>query len=819
VFAEQDLQPMIAHADDYTFGYYPYGWRGANVDGDRIFAIQTNRYALTINTTAGRIDRLGAVLNPLPAQDALLQGNDLLDKLPALRMTCEAVVDGVTYVVVQGAPKPDAVVLQRMGRFLQHVQMRGLTLRADDGSELGGANAWIEVYGWSDRVSVIFHVEPLEGTRTIEPTLRFSTAGLRVIEDHKVLVVGRDEESDGVALVNPFPDGQNLQHKAESILVSASAARVAIAIVPDAVAPLDAGQREAVAMRAFSTEPGFHATGIAPYTGLLDVTYDPAIGWHRVVLRENPDINVMERVQFELENRTQSKQTVRLCFAKEGGSFGITGMSPVLRDAQGLPIGLPVQISKNWHVQPAWFTGLTMLGIEPGVKESLEFDLAYARWGGVPAVSHAQLCLDGWGTNQQWDQMAIGSFGESICYDPDVNLNRGMIDDMRPLMVRGMGTQPNKQWSWTHNVGGGDFLVVFKDGKRQFLSRQKTLYEHYGPVLSDVTYAGEVPDGAIQSTIRTQSWRTDDYVRAVYTLRYDVVRPVADIERLAFFQLGADRYNHNLYSTITVGNLDGAVESWEPEMGGWTYSRQSEPLDSNHPWIALTGATKNPPPYIKEDDQGAWANRGFIVRSWKAKLGGKRVRNPHYSVFGTEDGNVPSAVVELSLPPDMIALQPGDFVEAEVEMLILPQRAEDYYGPNDALRNVLTEHPDSWQPVHREAAQNNLTVTARTGHVEHSYPIVVRAGKNGRRAEFVVRGGVGYVPITIVGAANRGPFTLTESTEAGTRSIDQSTDVGNDWWQTLYRPESQSYDLTFTVPMDDAGKSRTYTWVLGEAAE
>ncbi|MCL4692306.1 MAG: hypothetical protein KJ060_07330, partial [Candidatus Hydrogenedentes bacterium] len=42
---------LITHAEDYTFGYYPFGWRGTDAAGDRVFAIQTNCYALTLNTT------------------------------------------------------------------------------------------------------------------------------------------------------------------------------------------------------------------------------------------------------------------------------------------------------------------------------------------------------------------------------------------------------------------------------------------------------------------------------------------------------------------------------------------------------------------------------------------------------------------------------------------------------------------------------------------------------------------------------------------------------------------------------------------------
>src|SRR5262249_35770582 len=155
----------------------------------------------------------------------------------------------------------------------------------------------------------------------------------------------------------------------------------------------------------------------------------------------------------------------RLFFDKPDIGSGITGMCPLIRDRDGNPTGIPVQISKNWH--PAaerrvlfdgpWVHGFSLLRLPPRKTVDLNCAMPYARWGGVPAASHAQLCLVGWGGNQLWEQSAIGSFGESICYDPDVGLGRSRIDDIRPLMVTSMSPHQPK-WTWTNNVGGGDFL-------------------------------------------------------------------------------------------------------------------------------------------------------------------------------------------------------------------------------------------------------------------------------------------------------------------------------------------------------------------------
>lgn len=60
-----------------------------------------------------------------------------------------------------------------------------------------------------------------------------------------------------------------------------------------------------------------------------------------------------------------------------------------------------------------------MFTIPAGQTVQLEYTSVNALWGGVPAASHAQLCLVGWGSNQLWEESAIGAWGETICYEPD----------------------------------------------------------------------------------------------------------------------------------------------------------------------------------------------------------------------------------------------------------------------------------------------------------------------------------------------------------------------------------------------------------------
>ena len=106
-----------------------------------------------------------------------------------------------------------------------------------------------------------------------------------------------------------------------------------------------------------------------PNSAPLEVTYDAAMGWHRIDLRNDltgqpPYNDRIERVKLTIGNTSADPRVARLCFAKglprEGGVFGITGISAILRDTNGNQLGIPIQLSKNWHTNPGriWARGI-----------------------------------------------------------------------------------------------------------------------------------------------------------------------------------------------------------------------------------------------------------------------------------------------------------------------------------------------------------------------------------------------------------------------------------------------------------------------------
>jgi hypothetical protein len=534
----------------------------------------------------------------------------------------------------------------------------------------------------------------------------------------------------------------------------------------------------------------------------ISVTYDASRHCHVVRLPEKawyegPKADRLDRIAVRLKNTSARPQVFRLLFNSDNPAH-ITGLTPMIRDPQGQPTGIPVQISKNWHrreggellYQGPWLHAITCVRVPAAAVLDVELTIAHGWWGTLPAVSHAQLCLIGWGTDQLWDESAIGSWGESICYDPDVNLQRGMIDDVRPLMVTGMNSG---QWTWTHNVGGGDFADYHSDDKgRRFLKRMRTWYRQTGPCLTDVTYAGISPDEAFSMLATVSSPRCDDIVRAYYHVRYDIHKAVAP-ERLELFRLGADRYNDPDAGQIAYGQGAQIVRTFPAT--GKDGCQQTFPLAGAGTWVALYRSGGQPA-------EGGWANRGMILRAWSARVGGRDGAEPVGAIIGTSQGRHASA----NLITGSKSFQPGDFVEFTVEMVILPARAADYYGPNENLRAHLARYGDDWQAVARQAAGNSLQVKCLTGSLERSYPPVVRVAPD-QSASIEISGGLAQLPVTFTGLTDYKGYSLWIVRDGTSTRLDQSAH-GNDYWQTDYDPSTGAWRQTYNVPLDTPGDAR-----------
>ena len=314
-----------------------------------------------------------------------------------------------------------------------------------------------------------------------------------------------------------------------------------------------------------------------------------------------------------------------------------------------------------------------------------------------------------------------------------------------------------------------------------------------GPCLTEVTYSGTIGrNTGLRHSITASLARTDDVVRATYRLRLDVDQPF-DFSRFAIFQHGADTYNVNQSNQFSLGNIDGLIHEWQSQPGGDAYRSKPRQATGKSPWISLHYSL----PSDGRDSEGAWANRGIVIRERNAKLGGKPA-SPWIADYGASRRNHDSSTIDIVPPPGITRLEPGDFIAAIIESIVVPQNAGDYYGPNNALREALRKNANSWQMIHREAADNERRIEMKTGTHERSFPDV-RIGLENNRASFTLTVGIGFVPVTFTGLTSARGYTLAIDGQP----LDQSVH-GNDYWQSDYDPVTGHWTRTYNVPASAA---------------
>ncbi len=532
-------------------------------------------------------------------------------------------------------------------------------------------------------------------------------------------------------------------------------------------------------------------------------SFDSAMCCHRINLDGSKPINpkgvsgprndAIERIRFTLVNPTAERQTAKLMFEKTALGIEhrigtpITGITAVIRDLDGNPTGIPVQLSKNWHRHPQggvysgqWFHGISQVHLQSGESLTLELCLAYGHWGGIPAVSHSQLSLIGWGGNQRWDQTAVGSWGESLCFEPEQVQAACSITDVRPLMVRSM--KGGNDWGWTENVGGADYLRLFQpDGQRIPHVGMQADYHRQGPCLTETTYSGRIGNTGIHQQVSVSIARSDDVLVGTYRIRMRVTKPVA-YSRLVIFQTAADSYATTHDRKLAVGNLSGLVREWSSHNSTETTQDNSLPnfpliqLAQPAAWASLHGTRQ------ASDAKGAIASRGFVIRDWKAQCGGRAVTPWVTEHFLPLKGR---STMDLVPPPHLTSLLPGDFIEATIEHIIIPIHANDYYGPDEKLRDALNQNANSWQMIYRQAKQNTRDVKVTNGTLTSLYPSVQIVAENDIAA-FTLSGGLNYLPVTIQNLSSHSGYVLT----INGNPLDQSVH-GKDYWQTDFDPQSK----------------------------
>ena len=451
---------MVPRMEDYTLLWWadgpPHFLGSKSPPASETLCFQSGLWGLAFDAKQVRGLRAGDFGAPMLLEKAVQPGRAALTELPPAVWQCAVTADGRKFACVGHRETKDEffqpVCFVESGRFFQRVVIEGLKF-ADGGGREFACGARLEISAWPDRLALRIELEPKE----------------------------------------PPSDG--------SVELCLGNRRASAKLVAKTSLQLEAFGDSAAPRPAVEADPA------------MKVEFDEALGCYTLALPEKPwsnskgtyypeeHLDRLDRWRVALRNDSDRQAVARLMFTQRH-ELPITGFTPMLCDADGAPTGMPVQISKNWHRRPEkgevphegpWFHGCTFIRLPPRTKRDFVFQMVYARYGGVLAASHSQLSLIGWGHNQFWDEAAIGSFGESICFEPGRVQRRCFIDNVRPLMTLPQG-RPAKPWGWADNCGGGDFLM-WQDVPGNY---QPMRHTHRLPCLRSLPHGRELYRGILR---------------------------------------------------------------------------------------------------------------------------------------------------------------------------------------------------------------------------------------------------------------------------------------------------------------------------------
>ena len=110
-------------------------------------------------------------------------------------------------------------------------------------------------------------------------------------------------------------------------------------------------------------------------------------------------------------------------------------------------------------------------------------------------------------------------------------------------------------------------------------------------------------------------------------------------------------------------------------------------------------------------------------------------------------------------------LHRGDSIDCELELVILPRRKSEYYGPSQYLQQTDAALFDTWEMVHRQCLNGSYKIMCAQGrHSKESiYPIAIEtAEQDGVYAVFSLTGGLSYLPVVFTGIRENVCFLLQE---------------------------------------------------------
>ncbi len=733
-------------------------------------ALRSEKWGMVLDPRRLTVERLTLSAAKDPIADTLN-----FSALPKHWSPCEldlqAEINGQVYRPV-GGPLPSLqedynyspIHIVESGPWFQHVAIYDLDLVATDGSKLA-AKSWLEVRAWGDRCIFEWFVKPVRKD-VVELSIGFKSSALHVDQQAKA---------------------------------KATHVRLGLSFTESRVQPI-AAQKE-VSIQAVAKNDYTLSAPTVAYSEVADA-------WEIMIPKQNWDtdspaaynqayLDRQSRFDLKLKNLSSQPQDLSLRFIHD--YHPISGFVPMLLDAKGKQTGIPIQNSKNWHSLPnepypyegTWINQTTRLTLEPHSEVDLQYAVVHALWQGVPASSAAQLSLVGWGYNGFWTQMALGSWGETLCIQPGRTMRRAFITDVRPFE---MLSTNGLEYDWTTNVGGGDIAkIVGADGQYILWKGAVREFEMIGPNLSHVRVRERSEDERMQLQIDTYLPRSHSINRSYFKVRLDVLEDI-EFSEIALFQLGSDYYNEVESRKIAWGNAAGLTTVASPKAAEWGRVMDPLPLLGEQPWVSLYDMQ----PETKRRGLGV---RGMVLRDFNATLSGQLSTEPWLLCERT----MHFLNAELTLDPKVKQLKAGDRIEFTMELDIFPLTAESYYGSNQALRERLAESPDSWELTAYEAQEQGLQINGKP----QVFPAVFEIDSRAKSQSFTVESRSPMDVICIAGLSQPGTWQLSEQLDVESLELGDRFSVERDP-QINYDPATQTWTVVLSLVFPEGATKRSF---------
>ena len=491
---------------DFSFGYWLNGWRKSPRDTSAdILCIESGYFGFKLNVDDLANPRFGVVNDDFDYSQALEAGARRLQSLPPAELAIEIKVDGKIYRAVTCKAGTDtnvkrlsSVRLWESGRLVQHFDLLKLKFADEAGNPLQ-CDGVLDLLAWPG--SLTMNVELTPGSQDQASDRQSPESDPEAWTDADLRV----------RLTSDVGEWQ-MEKRIAGVWKPGQRQRVTLTCnIPGATVPDE--RASVLASSPGQTWPVTFSSGSNCMTAKVG-------GVQRSWKTGYTDIRDYDEFTIVLENPGKQSATVPflLDFARPAN---ITGLCPMLCDEEGVPTGIPVQLSKNWHNRElgAYLRAYALLPASPGTTR-YRLRVVYGFYGTLPSASHAQLSLVGWGSNGRWDQLAIGCWGETMCLDIDMSATDMAITDVRMLMTR--NGPKGRMWSWTDGGWGGDWLGVHDaENNKLAFTEMKTAYLAHGPCLTEVRYNGCYgPKREVDVAATVRTLRTDDYARTFHTLRY-----------------------------------------------------------------------------------------------------------------------------------------------------------------------------------------------------------------------------------------------------------------------------------------------------------